>query len=372
MSVLSVVLIGIGLVLLVPTGVLWLEILLSKTPATGRSAAGVDTGHRAAVLIPAHNEAGGVAKTITNLKAQLGSRDIILVVADNCTDETADIAAKSGAQVLVRNDTTRRGKGYAVAFGVEHLKSLRPDVLVFVDADCVLAPNSINVLTSTALAKGRPIQSLNLMRAPRGHERRYAVAEFAWRVKNKVRPLGLARLRLPCQLMGTGMAMPMSVAAQLDFASGNVVEDLELGVKLAALGYPAFLTLESRVDSEFPITQEGESKQRQRWEGGSLSMLARGGIKTILSGLWQGKLSLFGLGLDMIVPPLVTHVAVLIAYFIVCLLSLSNGAVHRIRSEDPSGISSSPSLPAGDRIPRRRASPASCPPFANREACARH
>ena len=52
------------------------------------------------------------------------------------------------------------------------------------------------------------MQILDLMTAPEDSPINYRVAEFAWRVNNWVRPLGLAALGLPCQLMGTGMAFP--------------------------------------------------------------------------------------------------------------------------------------------------------------------
>ena len=67
---------------------------------------------------------------------------------------------------------------------------------------------------------------------------RTRVREFAWRVKNWVRPLGLSSLGLPCQLMGTGMAFPWEVIADARLATGSLAEDLKLGLELAANGHP--------------------------------------------------------------------------------------------------------------------------------------
>jgi hypothetical protein len=73
---------------------------------------------------------------------------------------------------------------------------------------------------------GRPVQALYLMMAPADSQINYKVAEFAWRVKNWLRPLGLRALGLPCQLMGTGMAFPWEVIRRADLASASLVEDL--------------------------------------------------------------------------------------------------------------------------------------------------
>ena len=79
---------------------------------------------RIAVLIPAHNEGHGVRATIMQTLSQLGPDDRVLVVADNCNDDTAAQARLVGAEVVERHDAERRGKGYALDFGVRHLEML--------------------------------------------------------------------------------------------------------------------------------------------------------------------------------------------------------------------------------------------------------
>src|SRR5215213_9956494 len=91
---------------------------------------------RLAVLVPAHNESAGLLPTLNDLKAQLRTGERLIVVADNCQDDTADLAAAAGAEVLERHDLTRHGKGYALDWGIQHLRGDPPDVLVIIDADC--------------------------------------------------------------------------------------------------------------------------------------------------------------------------------------------------------------------------------------------
>ena len=64
-----------------------------------------------AVLVPAHNEGAGMRDTLSDIKAQLRRGDRLLVVADNCSDDTADIAAAAGADVVERNEPESRRQG---------------------------------------------------------------------------------------------------------------------------------------------------------------------------------------------------------------------------------------------------------------------
>src|SRR4030081_514735 len=122
--------------------------------------------HRTAVLIPAHNEGAGILPTIRDIQAQLGPQDSILVVADNCTDDTAAIVQAAGVEVIVRADPARRGKGYALEFGVRHLCLDPPDIVIIMDADCRRGTNALRHVSDSAMASGRPVQSLYFMLAP--------------------------------------------------------------------------------------------------------------------------------------------------------------------------------------------------------------
>ncbi len=319
MTFVTILLFVPGVVVLIPTLVLLFEVVFGLFASAGQQTTSAVEA-TSAILIPAHNEESVIAATLESLRAQLVSGDRIVVVADNCTDGTASVARKLGAEVVERHDTTRRGKGFALAHGLEFIKSLPTDVVIVVDADCIVMPHTIQSLKAEVVRSERPVQGFSSMRAPKGHERRFAVAEFAWRIKNRLRPLGLAALGLPCQLMGTGMAFPMDIARPENFSSGNIVEDLELGVRLARTGRaPTFLPSVG-VASEFPVSEEGEISQRRRWEGGSFAMLLRHGALNVLHGLASGNKNLTALGFDMLVPPLVLHAALIILYSAVTLL----------------------------------------------------
>ncbi len=182
--------------LAVPVTVLCLEIFLGVLgppfPNIPRNA----SRQRVAVLVPAHNESTGIVPTLEDVKAQLRPDDRLLVVADNCSDDTAAVSGSLGAEVVHRYDNERIGKGYALDYGLRHLGGDPPEIVIMIDADCQLEECAIDRLASVCSATGRPAQACYLMTTPDGSQHTNQVAEFAWRVKNWVRPLRAWQHRL--------------------------------------------------------------------------------------------------------------------------------------------------------------------------------
>jgi hypothetical protein len=278
------------------------------------------------VLIPAHNESRGILPTLADVRQQLRESDQLLVVADNCTDDTADLATAAGARVIERHDPEKLGKGYALDFGIRSLRDDDPKIVVIVDADCRLEPGAIDQLARTCAATGRPVQALYLMSAPDQSALNHAIAEFAWRIKNDLRPRGLATLGLPCQLVGSGMGFPRQAFAAVKVASGHLTEDLDLGLQLARAGYAPLFCPGAVVRSVFPSRETDIATQRQRWEHGHLSVLVRRVLPAVGAAARDRNWRLLALGLDAGVPPLVLLAVLTMAVYLACLVGWLAGA----------------------------------------------
>jgi len=303
LTFLEILLGSTALLLFLPATVLFVEVLCA---VTRHDTAPLQDGERRriAVLMPAHNEASIIAGTLRTIIPQLTRSDRLIVIADNCTDETAAIAAAEGAEAIVRTDLHRRGKGFALDFGIRHLKRSAPDVVMVIDADCQVATGSIDRLARLCERTKRPVQALYLMRSSEHAELKMRIAEFAWAVKNQVRPEGLRRLGLPCQLMGTGMAFPWSCINSANLATGHIVEDLKLGIDLARADTPPMFCPDALVTSDFPTTSEGIKGQRTRWEHGHLSVIVSEAPRLLALSLKNANVDLMALALDLSVPPL--------------------------------------------------------------------
>ena len=300
------------LVLAVPVLVFVLQVAAACLPAR-RSAVAATPRPPLAVLVPAHNETAGIVATVRALRAQLRPGDRLLVVADNCSDDTAERARAEGAEVIERQHAEQRGKGYALAFGVEHLRAAPPALLVIVDADCLPEPGALDTLAAACVREAVPIQALYLMLHETSPELHGRVSAFAWRVKNWVRPRGAARLGWPCQLMGSGMAFPWALAERATWASASIVEDMQMGLVLAAEGHAPLFCEAARVHSFFPSTPAAAMQQRTRWEHGHLGMTLQQMPRLLVQALRQGDWRLFGLALDLSLPPFALLVLLMVA-----------------------------------------------------------
>ena len=254
------------------------------------------------VLIPAHNEADGIAVTIEKLRLEATEGTRILVVADNCSDETSSRARDAGAEVIERTDRLHRGKGYALAFGRDWLAARPPEVVVVLDADCVFVSGGLALLASAA-SKGVPAQAVNLLDPDRAAPPLVQISSFALVVKNLLRGRATSRIGGAALLTGTGMAFPWSVFADAPLATGDLVEDLGLGLTLIRAGVHPRLFEQSQVRSR-AAPQSVALAQRSRWEHGFLATALRTAPRLMFDGLTHGSRAQLALGAHLLVPPL--------------------------------------------------------------------
>ena len=266
-----------------------------------------------AVVIPAHNESGELRATVETVRAQVSLADRVIVIADNCTDDTAAQAAAAGAEVLERKDPERRGKGFALQFALDALRNDPPEVVYFIDADCVPEDGAIETVAGAAFASGRPAQGLTLMHAPEGAPPHRNVAEFAWLVMNRVRMSGLFDWFDVTRLTGTGMALPWTIAETIDLASGEIVEDLALSLALTRRGAPPVFVSDAVIHGEFPASEAAAARQRARWEHGSLNAAKRNALALLVDGVRRGDRRQVALAADLAIPPLVIFATLLAA-----------------------------------------------------------
>lgn len=284
----------------VPFIVLICEILAGLKPVPIAPATAMPS---LAILIPAHDEGAGVAQTIAAIHAASPSGTRILVIADNCSDDTATQARSAGAEVAERHDPIRRGKGYALAFGRDVLAADPPEAVVILDADCIPHHDTLSRISAAAFSMGRPVQAINLVDPPVEADSMGRVSTFAFRVKNLVRQRGLQRIAGTCVLTGTGMAFPWALFRDAPLATADSVEDLALGLRFVTQGMPPQLCEGTLVTSPSP-PPGAAAAQRTRWEHGFITTAVKVAPHMLGNGMRRLHWSSFWLGLHLLVPPL--------------------------------------------------------------------
>ncbi len=311
------------IVMAIPDLVITVELLLGLRPRPLSAPDGAVP--RTVVLVPAHDEGAGItgmlARTIPRLPA--GAR--ILVVADNCTDDTAALARDAGAEVAERHDAMRRGKGHALAYGRTILAADPPDIVIVLDADCVPDEGALARLARTARAAGRPVQANYLIEPCPTASPMVQISGFAFLVKNLVRQAGLARIGAPVVLTGSGMAFPWADFVAAPLATDDIVEDLAIGIALARIGSAPRFDPAACIWTP-PAGSGGTLGQRTRWEHGFVTTARRVTLPLLREGLAGGRPGLFWLGLHVAVPPLALLLALNGAVLLVLALGWALGA----------------------------------------------
>lgn len=265
-----------------------------------------DDSTRFDIVVPAHNEASGIGATVASLRQMTYPTDRfrILVVADNCTDDTAQRARDAGAQVLERRHATERGKGYALAHAYAHsLADGFAQMVVVVDADTSVSPNLLTAFSSRVVRGAQAVQA------------EYGVrnANASWRTRlmvlaltmfHTVRSLGRERLGLSCGLRGNGMGFSSDLLRRVPPRAFSIVEDVEYGVALGLAYTRVEYVHDAEVRGDMPVTEAASRTQRERWEGGRLALIKSLVPPLLRATLHRGGVIPLDLALDLIVPPL--------------------------------------------------------------------
>ncbi len=276
-----------------------------------RSGSGITRPLPTAIVVPAHDEEAGIAQCVASLLAcESGAEAFtVLVVADNCSDKTADAARAAGAEVIVRCDAERRGKGYALELAFDHLCARGFEILAVVDADTSVAPNFVREIRS-AVAAGADAVQVRYVVANAHSSIRTRLAHIAWLAFNVLRLRGRAACGFSVGILGNGFALTRATIESVPYRARSLVEDLEYHLMLVRAGRRVDFVETSEVSAAAPTNARAMSSQRARWEGGRMRV-ARETIPVLLGEVLAGRWRLLEPLLELALLPLSMHVGLL-------------------------------------------------------------
>ncbi|MGI8518445.1 MAG: glycosyltransferase family 2 protein [Acidimicrobiia bacterium] len=251
---------------------------------------------RFVVVIPAHNEERVIALPINDLTEQLRSGDELWVLADRCTDATAAVARRNGAEVAERS-TGPDGKGAALGWFLnEH--PLAPDqALVVVDADNHLQAQLLGRFAAELAAGHSVLQAFLDVTNPDQSPVATASALSYW-ASNRMVQLARTNLGWPADLGGTGMCITATALQAAGGFGDSLVEDQDLGIRCFLAGYPVRWLHDVRIGDEKPAKAAVAMRQRSRWISGRRT-LARQWLGKLLA---RGRPPAFDLALRLVQP----------------------------------------------------------------------
>lgn len=258
--------------------------------------------HTFAILIPAHNEETALPAAL-HACADLdypADKFKTYVVADNCTDHTAAVAAAAGAVVLERRDEKHPGKGLALAWALPHVLADRPDAVVVLDADCRLDQHALRAFDERLSAGDAVLQANYVAVNPEDSAISYAIA-VGNQLENDLFYSPKSRLGLAVLLRGTGMVFRRDVLERHPWQAYSVTEDTEYTLELLRAGTRVRFLSQVRVVSDFPAHAEQLRVQRQRWAAGNLRFGKTWALSLIGEAVAARRGDLFDLGWTLLV-----------------------------------------------------------------------
>lgn len=270
------------------------------------------------VIVPAHNELAVIERVIGSLKRLDWPQDRyqVMVVADNCTDATAAVAAAAGAHVIERRDPQRRGKGYALDFAFKSSRARGwADAVVVIDADAEVSTNLLEAF-ARRIERGADAVQAHYGVSNTGASWRTRLLSIAKAAFHIVRSRARERLGLSCGIRGNGWAVTHRLLDRVPYRAFSLTEDLEYGIDLGFAGYRVHYADEAHADAEMVSGERDARKQRQRWERGRFHLIRTQTLPLLVAAVRQRSGVCLDLALDLMVLPLsyvVLNVLVLLA-----------------------------------------------------------
>jgi hypothetical protein len=225
-------------------------------------------GIRFLVLIPAHNEERVIRRCLAAIAADRRPGDIVLVVADRCTDATAEIARSFGVRVLERTPTDEPGRAAARQAGLEHARALDWDAVVMLDADSVISPGFFPACERALVAGADAVQARS--ESKRGDTLATEASLAAFTLQGVTLPRGRDRLALFVRLRGTGMAIRRDIVLAHRFRA-PASEDLFFTLDLLLDGVRCRHLDAARLHSEGASSWNDFGGQKVRYEAGRIA-----------------------------------------------------------------------------------------------------
>lgn len=235
-----------------------------------------DKQHRFMTIIPAHNEEKVVVNLIESLKKLDYPKDLydIYVIADNCTDKTAEVAKKAGAIVYERFDEAHKTKGHALQwFLAQKIEENAPyDAFCIFDADNIVDENFLKVMNKKLCQGEEVVQGYKDIKNPSDSWVSAGYAIFYWTM-HRFYHLARYNLGLSALLNGTGFMVKFDIIKPTGWNTDTLTEDIEFSLKRIIQGKRVGWATDAIVYDEQPVGFKQSWSQRSRWTIGHIQCL---------------------------------------------------------------------------------------------------
>ncbi len=264
-----------------------------------------DRDHDFALVVAAHNEEQVIEHMVDSLTKLNYPKDkySIFVIADNCTDKTAEIARNAGAEVFERFNETERGKGFALEWMFDKIYKMerKYDSVVIFDADNIVDKDFLYHINEQNKRGFKVVQGYIDSKNPNDSWVSYSYSLGFWST-NKLFQLSRYKLGLGCQLCGTGFSVDLDILREIGWGATCLTEDMEFTMKLCMNNIRVAFAYDAIVYDEKPITFKQSWNQRIRWMQGHADVFCRFFTKCISKAFKEHSIFPFDCALYLFMP----------------------------------------------------------------------
>ena len=299
------------------------HILLSVTYfATRDQRPGKSKGpHSYILLIPAHNEQTVIGRMLESVKNNGYDKNLlkVFVIADNCTDKTAQIAFDLGIDVLVRDDAAKRGKGFAIEWALKRLDLDAFEALVIADADNIVDPAFFQGMNEV-IDKGYEVIQCNNCLANPNATPFTTVIHLSRTINNILYHQAKFKLGLCSYLMGNGMCFTTSILKKYGWSASTIAEDYEYYAKLVMEDEMIGFAVNAKLYHQESTGMRHATEQRIRWSSGRFQVAKTLGIELLLKGLGNKDVKIIDASFALLLPNLSMMVNLTVMAFVLLLI----------------------------------------------------
>jgi cellulose synthase/poly-beta-1,6-N-acetylglucosamine synthase-like glycosyltransferase len=281
---------------------------------------------RFAIVVPAHNEELLIDKFCKNiLQADYpSSMREIFIIADNCSDRTAEICSSYPVTILRRFNKTDTGKGYALKWAFEQIDMSAFDAVLILDADTTVEPLILQNLNTMIANGSEAIQCY--IKVPNRHESWFTQLIYVSRtINNMLYHFAKYKLGLSAYLMGTGMCFKTSLLQEQSWTAFTLSEDWEYFAKLIGLGKKIDFAVGAVVLQQESRSLKQATTQRLRWSKGRFYVIKNLGLKLLFRGLRNRNWTMVDASLALLFPNWSLQINLILVAFCVSLILPSSG-----------------------------------------------
>jgi cellulose synthase/poly-beta-1,6-N-acetylglucosamine synthase-like glycosyltransferase len=277
---------------------------------------------RFGIIIPAHNEGAVIATTVTKLLALDYPSGLftVHVIADHCTDKTAEFARMAGAVVHQRDGGPRGGKGSAMNWGLEQILTTTStyDAVIVFDADTQVDSSFLRIMNARLCAGAKVVQGQHVISNPnKGLFPALTWAMFI--VDNRFQNQGRSNLRWSAKNMGDSICFRADILKKMGWGEG-LTEDSQLRCRLLLEGVRIEYEPKAKGFGEATLSWVQARNQRTRWLSGKFDICRQYAWKLLKKGLRSKNCAMLDGAVQAISPSYSTLTLVSLLLLMIALL----------------------------------------------------